>query len=122
MEQFSVLGVRNTGVSRLSRLKRRRRMSPDYEDITLVLNVGDRYRDDAFLTQLMRQIVQVNARLPVMKKITRVLATPERFQTAGGIKVKRLALKDAIENRRIPTATWTSSPAPSPRGDPAHRQ
>ncbi len=102
MEQFSVLGVRNTGVSRLSRLKRRRRMSPDYEDITLVLNVGDRYRDDAFLTQLMRQIVQVNARLPVMKKITRVLATPERFQTAGGIKVKRLALKDAIENRRIP--------------------
>lgn len=102
LEQFSVLGVRNTGASRVNRLKRRRRISPEYEDIALVLNVGDRYRDDAFLTQLMRQIAQINARLPVMKKITRVLATPERFQTASGIKVKRLALKDAIENRRIP--------------------
>ncbi len=102
VEQYSVLGVRNTGASRVNRLKRRRRISPEYEDITLVLNVSDRYRDDAFLTQLMRQIAQINGRLPVMKKITRVLATPERFQTASGIKVKRLALKDAIENRRIP--------------------
>ena len=102
VEQYSVLGVRGTGASRISRLKRRRRISPEYEDITLVLNVADRYRDDAFLTQLMRQIAQINGRLPVMKKVTRVLATPERFQTASGIKVKRLALKDAIENRRIP--------------------
>ncbi|MDD2561803.1 MAG: aminotransferase class I/II-fold pyridoxal phosphate-dependent enzyme [Eubacteriales bacterium] len=102
VEQYSVLGVRSTGASRVSRLKRRRHISPEYEDITLVLNVGDRYRDDAFLTGLMRQIAQINGRLPVMKKITRVLATPERFQTASGIKVKRLALKDAIENRRIP--------------------
>ena len=102
VEQYSVLGVRNTGASRVNRIKRRRRMSPEYEDITLVLNVSDRYRDDAFLTQLMRQIAQINGRLPVMKKVTRVLATPERFQTASGIKVKRLALKDAIENRRIP--------------------
>ncbi|MDD4080561.1 MAG: aminotransferase class I/II-fold pyridoxal phosphate-dependent enzyme [Eubacteriales bacterium] len=102
VEQYSVLGVRNTGASRMNRLKRRRHISPEYEDITLVLNVGDRYRDDAFLTGLMRQIAQINSRLPIMKKITRVLATPERFQTASGIKVKRLALKDSIENRRIP--------------------
>ncbi|MGI6694687.1 MAG: aminotransferase class I/II-fold pyridoxal phosphate-dependent enzyme [Christensenellales bacterium] len=99
VEQFSVLGIRSTDARRA---KHRRKTSLAYEDITLVLNVGEHYQDEAFLTQLMHQITRLNGRLPVMKKITRVLATPERFATASGIKVKRLALKDAIENRRIP--------------------
>ena len=33
-----------------------------------MLSVGDHYRDDAYLTQLMRQVVQLNARLPVLKR------------------------------------------------------
>ena len=33
--------------------------------------------------------------------MSRVLATPDRFQTANGIKVKRLALKDIIENNKM---------------------
>lgn len=101
VDQYCVLGIKNTGVSRINRLKRRRHINPNYEDITLVLSVGDRYRDDAFLTDLMRQVAALNNRLPVLKKVTRVLATPERFQTANGIKVKRLALKDIIENKKI---------------------
>jgi 8-amino-7-oxononanoate synthase/acyl carrier protein len=102
VEQFCVLGLRNTGASRVNRLKRRRHVRPDYEDITLVLNVGERYRDDAFLTQLMRQIAQSNKRLPVLKQITRVLATRVPFELANGIKVKRMALKKSLEENRIP--------------------
>ena len=101
VEQYCVLGLRNTGASRVNRLKRRRHIRPDYEDITLVLNVGERYRDDAFLTQLMRQVAQSNRRLPVLKQITRVLATREPFELANGIKVKRMALKKALEETRI---------------------
>lgn len=101
VEQYCVLGTRNTGISRTNRWKRRRRANPDYEDITLVLSVGDRYRDDAFLMTLMRQVISLNNRLPVLKKVTRVLATPDRFQTANNIKVKRLALKQMIEERKI---------------------
>ncbi len=101
VDQYSVLGIRNTGVSRINRLKRRRHMNPDYEDITLVLSVGDRYRDDAFLSDLMRQVAAINNRLPTLKRVTRVLATPDRFQTAAGIKVKRLALKDAVEHEKM---------------------
>jgi 8-amino-7-oxononanoate synthase/acyl carrier protein len=102
VEQFCVLGLKNTGESRVNRLKRRRHVRPDYEDITLVLNVGDRYRDDEFLTQLMRQIAQANKRLPVLKQITRVLATRVPFELANGIKVKRLALKTNLEAGKIP--------------------
>ena len=101
VDQYSVLGIRNTGVSRINRLKRRRHLNPNYEDITLVLSVGDRYRDDAFLSDLMRQVAALNNRLATLKRVTRVLATPERFQTANGIKVKRLALKEAIENEKM---------------------
>ncbi len=101
VDQYCILGVKNTGVSRVNRLKRRRHTNPDYEDITLVLSVGDRYRDDPFLTNLMRQVAQLNNRLPLVKRVTRVLATPDRFQTANGIKVKRMALKDMVENKKI---------------------
>ncbi|MHC1787108.1 MAG: aminotransferase class I/II-fold pyridoxal phosphate-dependent enzyme [Christensenellales bacterium] len=101
VDQYCILGIRNTGASRINRLKRRRHTNPDYEDITLVLSVGDRYHDDAFLQGLMRQVAQLNNRLPLLKRVTRVLATPDRFQTANGIKVKRLALKDMVEHTKI---------------------
>jgi len=102
VEQYCVLGLKNTGTSRINRLRRRRHAHPNYEDITLVLNVGERYRDDAFLTQLMRQVAQNNKRLPVLKQITRVLATRTPFELANGIKVKRLALKKSLEENLIP--------------------
>ena len=101
VEQYCVLGLKNTGASRVNRLKRRRHVSPDYEDIALVLNVDKRYRDDAYLTQLMRQVVQANKRLPVLKQVTRVLATRDPFEMANGIKVKRIALKRSLEEMKI---------------------
>lgn len=101
VEQYCVLGLKNTGASRVNRLRRRRHVRPDYEDITLVLNVGERYRDDAYLTSLMRQVAQNNRRLPVLKQITRVLATRTPFELANGIKVKRGALKKSLEEMKI---------------------
>ena len=101
VDQFCVLGIKNMGGSRPNRWRWRRHQRADYEDIALVLSVGDRYRDDKFLTDLMRQVASLNAKLPVIKKVTRVLATPDRFQTANGIKVKRLALKQMIEEKKI---------------------
>ena len=97
VDQFCVLGIKAAGSSKA----RRRHHAPNYEDITLVLSVGDRYRDDKFLLELMRRVSTINAKLPVNKKVTRVLATPDKFETANGIKVKRLALKAMVENRRI---------------------
>ncbi len=100
VDQFCVLGIKSSTASTAARLTRRHKAT-NYEDITLVMSVGERYRDDEFLTQLMRQVVQLNNKLPVLKKVTRVLATPDRFQTANNIKVKRLALKDMLENRKM---------------------
>ncbi len=100
VDQFCVLGVRNTGKSHVNLLKRKRR-SAAYEDITLVLSVGDRYKDDEALRALLRAIAQINSRLPLIKRITRVLVTPEKFQTSAGIKVKRLALKKSIEENKL---------------------
>ena len=73
----------------------------DYEDITLVINVGQHYRDDDYIAGLMSQVRKINSSLPSLKRVNRVLATPEKFQTAGGIKVKRLALKKEIEENKL---------------------
>ncbi len=89
VEQFTVLGVKKPGKHQ------------QYEDITLVLNVGDRYRDDAFLEGLMRRVTELNARLAPLKRLSRVLVTPEKLPLVNGIKVKRLALKAQIEQNKL---------------------
>ena len=73
----------------------------DYEDITLVINVGQHYKDDEYIAGLMAQVRKINSTLPSLKRVNRVLATSEKFQTAGGIKVKRLALKKEIEEKKL---------------------
>lgn len=100
VDQYCVLGVR-AAARRQRALLPRKKHELNYEDITLVINVGDHYRDDAYIGGIMQKVRQINNRLPTLKRVTRVLATPERFSTAGGIKVKRLALKKDIEDGRI---------------------
>ena len=104
VEQFCVLGVKSPGREEkrhLPHLPGRKKAAVQYEDITLVLNLGQHFRDDAYIAGLMEQVRRVNAALPALKRVTRVLATPEKFQTAGGIKVKRLSLKKAIEENKM---------------------
>ena len=108
VEQFCVLGVKAREkkeekglLSHIPHLPGKKKGVVDYEDITLVINVGQHYKDDAYIADLMAQVRKINAALPSLKRVTRVLATPEKFQTAGGIKVKRLALKKEIEENKL---------------------
>ena len=89
MEQFTVLGIKKPG-------KNQR-----YEDIVLALNVGDHYKDDAYLEGMIKQIAALNAKLPMLKRLSRVLVTSEKLPLVNGIKVKRLALKALIEENKL---------------------
>ncbi|MDD3412264.1 MAG: aminotransferase class I/II-fold pyridoxal phosphate-dependent enzyme, partial [Eubacteriales bacterium] len=104
VEQFTVLGIQKPGKNQ------------KYEDITLVMNVGEAYKDDAFLASLMDEILLRNAKLPTLKRLSRVLVTPEKLPLSAGIKVKRLALKASIEQRKLAyrelLMVRTNQPAP----------
>ena len=89
VEQSTVLGVRKPGKNQ------------KYEDIVLVLNVGSTYKDDAYLETLMQEIITRNAKLPTLKRISRVIVTPEPLPLVNGIKVKRFALKELIEENKL---------------------
>ena len=89
VEQFTVVGIRKPGKNQ------------KYEDITLVINVGDHYKEDAYLEGLVSQIVALNSKQPTLKRLSRVLATPEKLPLVNGIKVKRLALKAQIEENKL---------------------
>ena len=111
VEQFCVLGVKARDkkeekeekgfLSHLPHLPLKRKGAVDYEDITLVLNLGQHYKDDDYISSLMTQVRRINSTLPALKRVNRVLVTSEKFQTAGGIKVKRLALKKQIEEKKL---------------------
>ena len=108
VDQFCVLGVKARKkkeekglLSHMPHLPGKKKGTVDYEDITLVINVGQHYKDDAYIAGLMSQVRRINSALPSLKRVTRVLATAEKFQVAGGIKVKRLALKKEIEENKL---------------------
>ncbi len=111
VEQFCVLGVKSRRKEKEEKgilshiphphLPGKKKGVVDYEDITLVINVGQHYKDDEYISGLMSQVRKINGTLPTLKRVNRVLATPEKFQTAGGIKVKRLALKKEIEENKL---------------------
>ena len=86
VEQFCVLGVRaDTGHHKARmRLPGRRKPALSYEHITLVLNRGKLWQDEAALAAAARQVRALNASLPAIKRVQRVLVTPEAFETAGG--------------------------------------
>ena len=64
VEQFTVLGIKKPGKNQ------------QYEDIVLALNVGDHYKDDAYLEGIVKQIAVLNAKLPTLKRLNRVLGDP----------------------------------------------
>ncbi len=90
VEQFCALGIAKQGEK-----------GGKYQDIALVCNVGAAYNDLKFLETLARKIAQANSRLPLLKKLTRVIVTPERLPLVNGIKVKRITLREQIEGRKI---------------------
>ena len=107
VEQFTVLGVKKSGKHQM------------YEDITLVMNVGEHYKDGAFLTALMESVAKLNARLPALKRVSRVIVTPESLPLVNGIKVKRLALKERIEQKKLAYRDLSLSSKPAQEPEPA---
>ena len=89
IEQFTVLGVKKPGKNQ------------HYEDIALVLNVGGYYQDEAFLAQTLEKIRRLNSKLPALKKVSRVVATPAGLPMVNGIKVRRVTLKEQIAEKQI---------------------
>lgn len=72
-----------------------------YEDITLVLNAGDKFGNEDFVQKLSRDIRLVNKNLPVYKKLNRAILCADPLPVANGFKVKRIALKKLLEDRAL---------------------
>lgn len=97
-EQMCILGLKPEKQTRL-RFFRRRHIS--YEDIALVMNVGSRFNDESYISRMLSEFIGINKRMPLHKKINRLLIVATPFETANGIKVKRLRLKQQLENKEI---------------------
>ncbi len=88
------------GVDELSVLGTKEGESP-YDITTLVLNVGARYGDEPFLMELARLVQQRNRGLSPIKRVQRIVATPEALPFVNGIKVKRNLLREQIAQHHI---------------------
>lgn len=97
-EQMCILGLRPEKQKRLRFFKRR---SISYEDIALVLNIGTHFNDESYISRMLSELIGINKRMPMHKKINRLLIVATPFETANGIKVKRLRLKQQLENKEI---------------------
>ena len=90
VRQYTVLGLKKPGKDQ------------HYEDIALVMNVGGDYSDAQAMEMLRGRVAQRNRKLPAVKRLTRVLITPEELPMVNGIKVKRIALREMIAQNRLP--------------------
>jgi 8-amino-7-oxononanoate synthase/acyl carrier protein len=111
-DQHCVLGVPE---------EQRGKRSP-YEQITLVLCVGERL-DDSILTESLRAaVVKRNASLPVYKRVSKVYLTGDRLPVANGIKVKRAELKMTLISQRKRFKAMDLKPAAFTAEDAADAQ
>ena len=78
-----------------------KRKNSHYEDIALVIGLGEKIDDEEFIQRLARNIRLVNKDLPVFKRLSRAIITGDPLPVANGFKVKRVALKRMIENREL---------------------
>ncbi|MDR0896535.1 MAG: aminotransferase class I/II-fold pyridoxal phosphate-dependent enzyme [Oscillospiraceae bacterium] len=99
------------GVEQLCVLGTKEGDSP-YDVTTLVLSVGAHYADEAFLRTLAEKVQTRSRTLSPIKRIKRVLATPEALPVVNTIKVKRLALREMIEGRRMAYRPLNAQGAP----------
>ncbi len=67
-----------------------------YQDIALVMNIGDRVADDGFTASLTAQVVSISRGLPVFKRIRRLLVTGYALPTANSFKIRKQMLVQSI--------------------------
>ena len=68
-----------------------------YEDITLIVYMGENANDTKQVKALIEGVCAANAFLPIYKKLTRALLSKLPLPLANGIKVQRQKLKKHIE-------------------------
>ncbi|MEZ4357154.1 MAG: aminotransferase class I/II-fold pyridoxal phosphate-dependent enzyme [Eubacteriales bacterium] len=71
-----------------------------YEDIALVIYMGESPSGDD-IKRAIDEIYSANAYLPIYKKLTRVVISNEALPLASGIKVKRQALRNMLEDGKL---------------------
>ena len=71
------------------------------ELVSLILNVGDKYNNNKYLTELASQIDKRNRSLRPLKRARIILVTPDALPIVSAIKVKRAAIRDGVENGKI---------------------
>ncbi|MCQ2182567.1 MAG: aminotransferase class I/II-fold pyridoxal phosphate-dependent enzyme [Bacteroidales bacterium] len=99
-----------------------KRKNSRYEDITLVLNVGDKFGDEDYVQSLSRYIRIINKELPVYKKLNRAILSADPLPIANGFKVKRIALKQLLEDRALRTRNLDLSSKKEDIADAAKEQ
>ncbi len=70
--------------------------NPLYQEITLVLHLGEKAEDEVFVKGLSTRIAHINAKLPVLKQVGKVLVAHEKLPLVNSIKVKRVELRRMI--------------------------
>ena len=93
---------------------------PLYQEITLVMYLGDKAGDEVYVKGLCARIAQINAKLPVVKQVGRVLVSSEKLPVVNAIKVKRVELRRLILEkpdayRELAIRTVSALPYGSPR-------
>lgn len=68
-----------------------------YEDICLVIDMGEKLSDNKAVDELINEICGINATLPMYKKFNRVMLAKNSLPLANGIKVRRQFVKKQIE-------------------------
>ncbi len=87
VKQFTIIGLpRKTGI---------------YQDITLLLNVGERIGDESYIGAVNSEVVRLNASLPAYKRLNRLLVTGAALPAANGFKIKKQELLRQIEKSRL---------------------
>ena len=86
VEMMTVLGTGGTG----------------REQVTLVLRLGEKLHDGPTRARVKAQVEARNRTLPSPKQARVILATAERLPLSGTLKVKRVQLRQQIENGTFP--------------------
>ncbi len=89
VEQLCVLGLKNSG---------------PYEDITLILYSSNDDKQE-LQKQMIQEIYKINKRLPVFKRLNRVLLSALPLPITNNMKVQRIKLKEQIEGNEWPYKT-----------------
>ena len=86
VDEFSVVGIR-------------RKPGEKYEDITLVAHCQPG-ADIADFSDLIETVSDLNAHLPIMKQVTRLVVSEAPLPLSASMKVQRFRLREAISNHQ----------------------